>query len=84
MVEPDTWKAGWIKQNRRIRRTDCASVLFWWAVAAGWGSAPRKPLSFIVKHHVFGVQGVAGCPRIQKVMHETIFFCSMHQLHFPG
>ena len=22
-------------------------------------------------------------PRIQKVMHEPLFFCSMHQLHFP-
>ena len=48
---------------------------------------PASPCSFVVKHHVFEVQGAGWAdrrPRIQKVMHETLFFCSMHQLHFPG
>ena len=48
---------------------------------------PASPCSFVVKHHVFEVQGAGWAdrrPRIQKVMHEPLFFCSMHQLHFPG
>ena len=47
-------------------------------------SIPASPCSFVVKHHAFRSQGAAGRSRIQKVMHETLFFCSMHQLHFPG
>ena len=47
-------------------------------------SIPASPCSFVVKHHAFRPQGAAGRSRIQKVMHEPLFFCSMHQLHFPG
>ena len=49
-------------------------------------SLPAKPCSFVVKHHVFRAQGTGWADRrlrIQKVMHEPLFFCSMHQLHFP-
>ena len=45
---------------------------------------PASPCSFVVEHHVFGAGWADRQPRIQKVMHEPLFFCSMHQLHFPG
>ena len=64
-----------LPSSRRRRRT-------------GRGAPPPAiPCSFVVKHHVFEVQGAGWAdrrPRIQKVMHEPLFFCSMHQLHFPG
>ena len=47
-------------------------------------SLPASHCSFVVKHHVFGTDWADRRPRIQKVMHEPLFFCSMHQLHFPG
>ncbi len=53
--------------------------------SAGRGApSPANPCSFVVKHHVFGAGWADRQPRIQKVMHEPLFFCSMHQLHFPG
>ena len=49
-----------------------------------WCFTPRKTLFFVVKHHVFGSEWASGHCHIQKVMHEPLFFCSMHQLHFSG
>ena len=47
-------------------------------------SLPAKSCSFVIEHHVFGAGWADRRPRIQKVMQEPLFFCSMHQLHFPG
>ena len=47
-------------------------------------SLPASHCSFVVKHHIFGAGWADRRPRIQKVMQEPLFFCSMHQLHFPG
>ena len=53
--------------------------------SAGRGAPlPASPCSFVVEHHVFGAGWADRRPRIQKVMHEPLFFCSIHQLHFPG
>ena len=49
-----------------------------------WCLTLRKTLFFVVKHHVFGSEWASGHCHIQKVMHEPLFFCSMHQLHFSG
>ena len=61
-----------LPNSRRRRRTGRGTSL------------PAIPCSFVVEHHVFGAGWADRRPRIQKVMHEPLFFCSMHQLHFPG
>ena len=61
-----------LPNSRRRRRTGRGASL------------PAIPCSFVVEHHVFGAGWADRQPRIQKVMHEPLFFCSMHQLHFPG
>ena len=61
-----------LPSSRRRRRTGRGASL------------PAIPCSFVVEHHVFGAGWADRRPRIQKVMQEPLFFCSMHQLHFPG
>ena len=52
---------------------------------AGRGaSLPANPCSIVGAHHVFGSEWASGHCHIQKVMHEPLFFRSMHQLHFSG
>ena len=53
---------------------------------AGRGaSLPANPCSIVGAHHVFGSEWASGHCHIQKVMHEPLFFRSMHHSnHFYG
>ena len=52
---------------------------------AGRGaSLPANPCSIVGAHHVFGSEWASGHCHIQKVMHEPLFFRSMHHSHFQG
>ena len=45
---------------------------------------PANPCSIVGAHHVFGSEWASGHCHIQKVMHEPLFFRSMHHSHFQG
>ena len=48
-------------------------------------SLPANPCSIVGAHHVFGSEWASGHCHIQKVMHEPLFFRSMHHSnHFYG
>ena len=57
----------------------------WRRRLAGRGaSLPANPCSIVGAHHVFGSEWASGYCHIQKVMHEPLFFRSMHHSHFQG